>query len=81
MRWLRPLGYEINVDEALATITNLLAKEVDKEATTFGNYDLAKSKITIELKIASVIRKKNKLVKKLKEKFGDGAKEEEKEDT
>ena len=26
VRWLRPLGYEINVDEASATITALLAK-------------------------------------------------------
>ena len=35
----------------------------------------------MNLKTASVIRKKNKLVKKLKEKFGGGVKEEEEEDT
>ena len=80
MRWLRPLGYEINVDEASTTITTLLVEEVDKEATTFGNYDIAKSKITMELKTALAFRKKNKMEKKLKEKFGEGAEEEEDDD-
>ena len=42
VRWLRPLGYEINIDEALATITTLLAEEVDKIAKNFGNYDVVK---------------------------------------
>ena len=42
IRWLRPLGYEINVDEASATITTLLAKQVDKYAKGFGNYEMAK---------------------------------------
>ena len=31
IRWLRLLGYEINVDEASATITSLLCEEMDKE--------------------------------------------------
>ena len=66
MRWIRPLGNEINVDEASTKITTLLVEEVDKEPTTFGNYDLAKSKITMQLKIASVISKRKKLVNKLK---------------
>ena len=35
VRWLRPLGYEINVDEASATIIALLAEEVDKTAKVF----------------------------------------------
>ena len=26
LRWLRPLGYELDVDQASATITNLLAE-------------------------------------------------------
>lgn len=32
VRWLRPQGYEINVDEASAVITTLLAEEIDKSA-------------------------------------------------
>lgn len=30
VRWLSPLGYEINVDEASAAITVLLAEEIVK---------------------------------------------------
>ena len=42
VRWLRPLGYELDVDEASTTITTLLAKEIDKERKAFGTYDLVK---------------------------------------
>ena len=71
MRSLRPLGYEINVDEASTTITILLVEKEDKEAKAFGNYEFSKSKITMELKTISVIKKKKKLVKKLKENFSE----------
>ena len=80
VRWLRPLGYEINVDEASTTITTLLAEEVDKSAKIFGNYEVEKSKITMELKTTSVIKKKDKLVKKLKAMFGEAIEEEEEEE-
>lgn len=79
VRWLRPLGYERNVDEASAEIIALFAEEIDKNNKAFGNYKMTKSNITMELKIASIIKKKEKLVKKLKAKFGEGAKEEEDE--
>ena len=42
VRWLIPLGHEINVDEASATITTLLAEEVNKSTKMFGNYDVMK---------------------------------------
>lgn len=80
VRWLRPLGYEINVDEASIAITTLLVEEIDNKATTFGNYDVAKSKITMDLKTTSVMRKKYKMVKKLKEKFDEGTEEEDDDD-
>lgn len=80
VRWLKPFPYEINVDEASAAITALLENKIDKDATSFGNYEEAKSRLTINLQIASMIRKKNKLVKKLKERFGEGDDEEEEED-
>ena len=69
VRWLRPLGYEINVDEASTTITTLLVEEVDKTAKIFGNYDVMKSKIEMELKTTSTLKKKDKIVKKLKANF------------
>ena len=79
VRWLRPLGYEINVDEAFAAITTLLAEEVDKTAKFFGNYEVMMSKIEMELKITSTLKRKDKLVKKLKKRFGGGADVEEEE--
>ena len=80
VRWLKPLPYEVNVDEASIAITALLAEEVDNITTSFGNYEEAKSRITIDLKTTTVIREKNKLVKKLKEIFCEGGEEEEEED-
>ena len=70
VRWLRPLGYEINIDEASGAITTLLAEEVDNTIKFFGNYDVVKSKVEMELKKTSTLKKKDKMVRKLKAKFG-----------
>lgn len=70
VRWLRPLGYELDIDEALVAITTLLAKEIDKVAPHFGTYDFVKSKIETKLKNTSVIKKKDKMVRKIKKTFG-----------
>ena len=72
VRWLRPLGYEVNIDETSAAITALLAEAVDKDAPHFGTYDVVRSKVDMELKTSSALKKKDKLVKKLKAKFGEG---------
>ena len=80
VRQLRPLGYEINVDEVLVSIIAILATEVDKTTKIFGYYDVMKFKVEIELKTASKLKKKDKLVKKLKAKFGEGTGEKEEED-
>ena len=80
VRWLRPLGYEINVDEASVAITALLAEKVDKSAKIFTNYDVVKSKVEMELNISSTLKKKDKMVRKLKAKFGEVVGEEEEED-
>ena len=80
MRWLRPFGYELDVDEASVAIIALLGEEVDKTAKCFGTYDVVKSKIETKLKTTSVIKKKDKLVKKIKKKFGEWIEEEEEEE-
>ena len=46
----------------------------------FGTYDVVRSKVDMELKIASTIKRKDRLVKKLKAKFGEGAIEAEEEE-
>ena len=82
VRWLRPLGYEINIDEAFTTITTLLAEDIDKSAPHFGTYDVVRSKVYMDLKTTSTIKRKDRLVKKLKARFREGATEakEEEED-
>ncbi|OYD06002.1 hypothetical protein CHM34_18660, partial [Paludifilum halophilum] len=72
VRWLRPFGYELDVVEESVAITALLAEEIDKSTKPFGTYDVVKSKVVIELKTASIMKKKDKLVKKIKKKFGEG---------
>ena len=74
---MRPLAYEINVDEAPTTITTLLAKEIDKDDKRFGTYDIVKSRVEIDLKMASTLKKKDKMVKKLKAQFGEGDEKDE----
>ena len=80
IRWLRPPGYEINIAEASVAITTLLAEEIDKSAPHFGTYDVIRSKFDMELKTTSTIKRKDKLVKKLKAKFGEGVVEAEEEE-
>ena len=80
VRWLRPLGYEINIDEASTTITSLLAEDIDKTTKPFSTFDVVKSKVEMELKKTSTIKKKDRLVKKLKARFGEGAAEAEEEE-
>ena len=80
VRWLRPLGYEINIDEASTTIIALLVKDIEKSAKPFGTFDVVKSKVEMELKTASTLKKKDRLVKKLKARFGEGVVEVEEEE-
>ena len=76
VRWIRPLGYEINIDEASIKIKTFIAEEIDKNAPHFGTYDVVRSKVDMELKTTSTLKKKDKLVKKLKAKFGEDTIEE-----
>ena len=50
VRWLRPLGYELDVDESSTKIIAFLVEDIDKIAKPFGTYDVVKSKVEMELK-------------------------------
>ena len=80
VRWLKPLAYEINLDEASIAIIALLAKDFDKDAKLFGTYDIVKTRVNTNLKIASSMRKKDKIIKKLKTQFGVDDEEEDNEE-
>ena len=70
LRWLRSLGYELDIDQALAIITTLLAEEIDKATKHFGTHDVVKSRVVIDLKIANIVKREEKIVKNPKKKFG-----------
>ena len=70
VRWLRPLGYELDVDQASVAITTLLVEEMDITTKAFGTYDIVRSRVVTDLKIATIVKKKEKLMKKIKKKFG-----------
>ena len=57
-----------------------MAKDFDKEAKHFGTYDIVKSRVSIDLKIESSLRKKDKIIKKLKTQLGVGDDEEDVEE-
>ena len=43
VRWLKPLPYELNVDETSVAITTLLIEEIDKNAQATRTYEEAKT--------------------------------------
>ena len=48
----------------------MLAEETDKTAKHFSTHDVVKSRVVTDLKTTSAVKRKDKLVKKLKRKFG-----------
>ena len=75
VRLLRPLPYKISVDEASVGIIYLLVEEVDKKATTFGNYEVENSKIIMNLKTSSIIKRWEENCKETQRKIGEETKE------
>lgn len=69
VRWLRLLGYELDVDQASNTITTLLVEEIDKDAKPFGTYYVVKSRVVTDLKTAFAVKRKENLVRKIKKKI------------
>lgn len=48
--WLRPMQYEVNVDEISVTTTTLLAEEIDNNAKTLNTYETKNIKILMQTK-------------------------------
>ena len=49
--WVKPLPYEVNIDEAKEIIEALLNKPIDLKEPHFGTYDEAKARIELEIKL------------------------------
>ena len=48
--WVKPFGYEVNIDEIKDIIEALINEPVDPKAPYFGTYDEAKAIIELEIK-------------------------------
>ena len=49
--WVKPLGYEVNIDETKDIIEALINELVNPKATYFGTYEEAKERIELEIKL------------------------------
>ena len=66
--WVKPLGYEVNIDETKDIIKALINDLVNPKATYFGTYEEAKARIELEIKLPLAVSKGRKRVAKLQTK-------------
>ncbi len=64
--WVKPLPYEVNIDETRDIIEALVNELVDPKKPIFGTYDEVKAKIELGIKIPQAINKGKRKVAKLK---------------
>lgn len=64
--WVKPLPYEVNIDESRDIIKTLVNDPIDPKLPTFGTYDEAKRKIELAIKIPQALSRGEKRVAKLK---------------
>ena len=64
--WVKPLPYEVNIDETKDIIKYLVNELVDPKLPIFGTYDQAKSIIEMGIKIPQALSRGKKRVAKLK---------------
>ena len=63
---VKPLGYEVNIDETKDIIEALINELVDPKAAYFGTYDEAKARIELEIILPRAVNKRKKRIAKLK---------------
>ena len=68
--WVKPLPYEVNIDEARDIIEALVNEPVDPRQQIFGTYDEAKARIELEIKLPQAISKGKRKIAKLKTSIG-----------
>lgn len=64
---VKPLEYEVNINDAKDIIEALLNESVDPKAPHFGTYEEAKERIELEIKLPQVVNKGRKRIAKLKQ--------------
>ena len=66
MAWVKPLPYELNIDEARDIIEALVNEPAIPNIPAFGTYDEAKARVELEIKIPQAISKGKRKIEKLK---------------
>ena len=64
--WVKPLGYEVNIDETKDIIEALVNEIVDPKASYFRTYDEAKARIKLQIKLPQAVKKKKEEDRKTK---------------
>ena len=64
--WVKPLPYELNIDDVRDIIEALINEPMDPKLPAFGTYDEAKVRIELEIKLPQAISKGNRKIEKLK---------------
>ena len=82
--WVKPLDYEVNIDETKDIIEALIKKTNDPKIAYFGTYDEAKARIELEIKLPQAVNKGKKRIAKVKTNtpllLNEGKVEDEEED-
>ena len=65
--WVKPLIYEVNIDDTKDIIEALLNEPIDPKAPYFGTCEEAKARIELEIKLPQVVNKGKKRIAKLRQ--------------
>ena len=68
--WVKPLVYEVNIDETRNVIQPLINELVDNKASYLGTYEEAKDRTSLEIKIPQILKRGKKRVEKFEKKCG-----------
>ena len=63
--WIKPIPYEVNIDETKDIIEALVNEPVDLEESYFGTYEEAKTRIELEIKLSQAVNKGKRRIAKL----------------
>ena len=64
--WVKPLGYEVDIDETKDIIEALVNEPIDPKASYFRTYDEEKARIELEIKLPQAVSKGKRRIEKLK---------------
>ena len=66
--WVKPLGYEVNIDETKDIIEALINEPIYPKDAYFGTNEVEKARIELEIKLPQVVNKGRKRVAKMQTK-------------